>query len=269
MVRGTTTTTININIITIITVVVLLLPFLTLPCRFSSTHLEEASPSLSGCTRQVCTSPTYPHICTRLRLPHSYPHHNQPRTIRLAGLPLHCHRLAEASAGGRSAARCLMRIHYAQGTTFPFGRMLPRSLWARRCPPPAPFIPNLYPVLSQPKHYKLTYSPSCSLATSLAQRTSRSGSTFARKPTLVHQAEMTRTWALSRSIPSLPISLSWLVPHLCTYPPEVYNHVAEHLRPVVRPRRWHRPDPDHCHLPTLDGTHTFHLISTPLRMPTA
>ena len=108
MVRGTTTTTININIITIITVVVLLLPFLTLPCRFSSTHLEEASPSLSGCTRQVCTSPTYPHICTRLRLPHSYPHHNQPRTIRLAGLPLHCHRLAEASAGGRSPARCLI-----------------------------------------------------------------------------------------------------------------------------------------------------------------
>ena len=55
------------------------------------------------------------------------------------------------------------------------------------------------------------------------RRTSRSGSTSGRKPTLVHQVEMTRIWALSRLSPSLPISLSWLVPPLCTCPPESYN----------------------------------------------
>ena len=58
---------------------------LTLPCRFSSTHSEEASPNPSGCTRQVCTSPAYPH-------PYPYPTfvstYQPTRTIRFAGPPL-------------------------------------------------------------------------------------------------------------------------------------------------------------------------------------
>ena len=122
---------------------------------------------------------------------------------------------------------------------------------------PLALSPTLSPVVT-----KLTYSPSCSLATSLAQRTSRSGSTSGRKLTLVHQAEMTRTWALSRLSLSLPISLSWLVQFCAHIHQKVKTPVAEHLRPVVRPRRWNRPDPDHCHLPTLDGTHTFHCAPT-------
>ena len=112
----------------------------------------------------------------------------------------------------------------------PSGRLLPRSPSRRCLPPAASMIHSILnytlPVLSHslsPNIAKLTFSPSCSLATSLAQRTSHSGSTSGRKPTLVHQAVMTRTWALSRLGPSLPISLSWLVPNLCIYRPESYN----------------------------------------------
>jgi len=141
---------------------------------------------------------------------------------------LHCHGLAEASAGGRSPVRCLIRIHYITHKEPPsLLGVCYHGLLARRCTPPASaFISNPYPILFPTlilNSTELTYSPSCSLAISPAQRTSRSGSTSARKPTLVHQAEMTPTWALSRLCPNLPISLSWLVLFLCTYAPEGYN----------------------------------------------
>ncbi len=126
MVRGTTTTTIIMIMITITVIT----PLLTLPCRFSSTHSEEASPNLSGCTRQVCTSPTYPHPH-----PHSYPHPHHP-LCRCTSL--HCHGLAEASAGGRSPVRCLIRIHYITHKEPPsLLGVCYHGLLARRCTPPA------------------------------------------------------------------------------------------------------------------------------------
>ena|SRR5258706_1883505 len=65
---------------------------LTLPCRFSSIHSEEASLNQSGCTRQVCTSlPTYPvsRIRTRIRIHALQPTSTSARIhIRFAALPV-------------------------------------------------------------------------------------------------------------------------------------------------------------------------------------
>ena len=101
---------------------------LTLPYRFSLTHSEEASPNQFGCTRRVCTSlPTYP-----------YPNQSVPVPriqIVFAGLPLS---LPRSSRGfWQEPCSCLIRIHYAQGTTSPFASYSKWSLSARWCPPPA------------------------------------------------------------------------------------------------------------------------------------
>ena len=84
---------------------------LTLPCRFSSTHSEEASPNQSGCTRQVCTSLlTYP-------VSHSYPHSNRPVLVPVSnplccfssvGVPLSSPRLSRGI--WRNPVPCLLPI---------------------------------------------------------------------------------------------------------------------------------------------------------------
>jgi len=192
---------------------------ISLPCRSSSTHLEEASPNLSGCTRQVCTfipaSATISRTPTRAHTRCWSPSRLTGVVLALPSLPYLC---------SLPIRDDLMLLLAAQPSghmvPFPFPRSggdsfrgaVPWTLGASSiqyvitpfpsCLPP---LPPLDPNISKLTRFAF------SLAISPVQRTSRSRSTSARKPTLVHRAGMTRIWALSRSGLNLPISPGWSV----------------------------------------------------------